>query len=305
MAVKQNALSQRFEYTGSVQEFTAPQSGLYQLEVWGASGGDGKIISGTQHGSIGGLGGYSCGYVYLNADSTLYICVGGKGNEHFGDLPYDPDADEGEEYEDVKIPGGYNGGGWSMSWHNNTNNWQSCCGSGGGATHIAVTNRGILENYSNFRSEILLIAGGGGGACAATGHPWEAVYNGGHGGGLTGGLPQPVTLDNVEEYSQPAATQSSGFQFGLGQGAYEGGGGGGWYGGAYIAGGSGYIGGVPELVYQSRTYTPSTVNGINNGNGAALITLTQNPAPAVYLGNKQISAVYFGVHDITDIKTIH
>ena len=60
-----------------------------------------------------------------------------------------------------------------------------------------------------------------------------------------------------------------------------------------------------ELVYQSRTYTPSTVNGIINGNGAALITLTQNPAPAVYLGNKQISAVYFGVHDITDIKTIH
>ena len=36
-------------------------------------------------------------------------------------------------------------------------------GSGGGATHIATTNRGVLSNYQSYKSDILIVAGGGGG----------------------------------------------------------------------------------------------------------------------------------------------
>ena len=45
--------SWNFDYTGDVQEFVAPYSGKYKLEVWGAQGGDSAVS--------GGLGGY--GYV--------------------------------------------------------------------------------------------------------------------------------------------------------------------------------------------------------------------------------------------------
>ena len=37
-------------------------------------------------------------------------------------------------------------------------------GGGGGATHMAKTNRGVLSSYYNYKSEVYLVAGGGGGA---------------------------------------------------------------------------------------------------------------------------------------------
>ena len=60
-------VSHTFNYTGNVQTFTAPETGRYKLETWGAQGG------GTQ----GGFGGYSVGYVSLNKNDTLYIYIGG------------------------------------------------------------------------------------------------------------------------------------------------------------------------------------------------------------------------------------
>ena len=51
-----------YDYTGNVQEFTAPYSGQYQLEVWGAGGGgQHQAISA----GVGGLGGYSKGIINL------------------------------------------------------------------------------------------------------------------------------------------------------------------------------------------------------------------------------------------------
>ena len=55
------------EKTEPYQIFTAPETGKYKLETWGAQGG------GTQ----GGFGGYSVGYVSLNKNDTLYIYIGG------------------------------------------------------------------------------------------------------------------------------------------------------------------------------------------------------------------------------------
>ena len=66
--------SQTFNYTGAVQSFTAPVSGTYTLEVWGAKGGGGVNCYG-----VGGKGGYSKGNIVLNAGQTIYVAVGQQG----------------------------------------------------------------------------------------------------------------------------------------------------------------------------------------------------------------------------------
>jgi hypothetical protein len=51
-------------------------AGVYQLEVWGAQGGNDTSYSSTV---FGGRGGYSVGTVQLKTKTTLYIYVGGSG----------------------------------------------------------------------------------------------------------------------------------------------------------------------------------------------------------------------------------
>ncbi|HBP13405.1 MAG TPA: hypothetical protein DD613_05005 [Firmicutes bacterium] len=141
---------------GSVQEFTAPVSGKYVLEVWGAQGG---IASSTY---IGGYGGYSTGIVSLTKGEKLYIVVGGKGTNN-------------STLE--TIPGGYNGGGNGSGSANLVYS-----SSGGGATHIGKAS-GLLNTLSNNISDIIIVAGGGGGTSFQTG-PYSG--NGGSGGGYIG-----------------------------------------------------------------------------------------------------------------------
>ncbi len=316
MAIKHNLDMQRFDYTGGVQEFAIPENGLYKLEVYGASGGTSKSATGQP---VGGNGGYSAGYKFFDKGSKLYICIGGKGETC--PEPWAQDSgDGGFEYIGQTIPGGYNGGGGATSYKNDldhNNGWMHQGGAGGGATHIATANRGELENYENFKSEILIVAGGGGGGLIQLEPNAGWLTKGGSGGGIEGGAPvllsydygdidddeNPPTWDFEEDIWKP--TQSGGYQFGKAQSAYSGGGGG-WYGGYCkrrgCFGGSGYITGVPTITYKGKTYEPSTSNGFQNGNGAAVITLIQKASPSVYLGTKEISAIYYGACDITDIK---
>ena len=63
-----------FNYTGGIQTYTVPVTGVYKLEAYGAQGG-------CYNSSGGGLGGYSVGYKTLNAGQILYICVGGQGRK--------------------------------------------------------------------------------------------------------------------------------------------------------------------------------------------------------------------------------
>ena len=84
----------RFDYTGNIQTYICPQTGLYKLEVYGAAGGasfnNNKIVG------AGGAGGYSIGYKYLTKGTILYICCGGKGEDGV---------------KSRNAVGGYNGGG--------------------------------------------------------------------------------------------------------------------------------------------------------------------------------------------------
>ena len=257
-----------------VQEFIPEASGYYLLEVWGAQGGNctGKKgdVSYTRY---GGKGGYSKGYVWLNKDEPVYVCIGGKGGDY--------DDEEGA------AEGGYNGGGSATKAGKKINH---VFGGGGGATHIAL-NYGSLANLANYQNSVLIVAGGGGGARWQSNmdHSAARFGNGGAGGGENGGVGQhrDMTIDESrsdwESYQILAGTQTSGFAFGQGESNENGqaGGGGGWYGGysggkspgiGSGSGGSGSVGGV--LVGEMES-------GVWQGNGKAVITWVGNTEETV------------------------
>lgn len=148
--MSQGIVENYFSYTGSVQTFTAPVDGEYTLEVGGAQGGGESDLE-------GGKGGKSTGKVTLKKGETIYLYVGQSGSNNYG-----------------TASGTYNGGGAAGGVFGVA---------GGGATHIAKTQRGELKNYADHKEDVLIVAGGGGGA--------SADYNknkstGGYGGGTTG-----------------------------------------------------------------------------------------------------------------------
>jgi hypothetical protein len=290
--------SQTFNYTGAVQSFTAPVSGTYTLEVWGAKGGGGSNCYG-----VGGKGGYSKGNVVLNAGQTIYVAVGQQG------------------FQSASLTS-FNGGG-SGNPNGGDNGY-----TGGGATHIANAS-GALSSLSGNQNSVLIVAGGGG---AAAGGTCVCQYqgDGGAGGGTTG--VSGVCSANDCGY-RPAGTggsqlaggtgQTEAIAASFGQGASAslltndciqgGGGGGGWYGGGAGGqagggggGGSGYLN--PTLtatqILDGNSVMPDTLGNNmtgNNGNGVAKITwqgtgctsavvpvvVTVGQAPTVSGGNNQ------------------
>ena len=161
-----------FDYTGNYQTFTVPTDGYYNIELWGAQGGNmtgtGVKSDGSSRGSLsytGGKGAYTKGVIYLTKGETIYIYVGGKGadNVSFGNCP-------GGEV------GGYNGGG-------SLKQGQCIFGtSGGGATDIRLTS-GEWNNFDSLKSRIMVAAGGGGANFRNQGY---GEGNGGAGGALYG-----------------------------------------------------------------------------------------------------------------------
>ena len=234
-----DADSCEFEYNGKGYKFTAPVAGTYVLEAWGAQGGYFKRSPYT----VGGYGGYAYGEIELEQGDTLYIQVGGKGN--------DSDGTGGHK--------GYNGGGAEYIY-TNSNYPDRSAGGGGGATSFAFK-EGRLTEIASRKDYIVMIAGGGGGG--------SLQHMPGSGGGYTGGL-------NDEDVT--FATSSTYYNLGQGRPAYQngcgvvtGGGGSGFYGGTTqsrctvygTSGGSGYIA-YPNLtnkyMYGYHVQTSDDVN---------------------------------------------
>ena len=227
---EQHDYVQKFSYDGQIHSLTIPYTGKYKLQVWGASGG------GANEGSSkGGFGGYSEGFVDLNAEDVLYVCVGGKGNPSSGS---------------TMGAAGYNGGGTG----DNRSMGNIVRGAGGGATHIARVT-GLLNELSSNLSDILIVAGGGGGAGFYSGSSYGI---GGSGGGFQGAT--GYSRDGNSGVGGTQIAGGSGYGAGsFGQGGnfssghtYGGSGGGaGLYGGGAsennggAGGGSGYI--SPDL----------------------------------------------------------
>ena len=288
--IKATSKEKSFSYINNTIQSETVCKGTYQLEVWGAQGGNGYT---TQYGYTGnftpsgGKGGYSKGSKKFNSDETIFVVVGGAG-----------ETGKFREYRESK--GGYNGGG--NSGYNNVkkegDNYGRC-GAGGGATHMGLKT-GLLTGYSSdYATKLLLVAGGGGGASVgATGKSYDGY--GGSGGGTSGGKGGNCEYDGGLGGGQ---SSGSGNAFGLGGTSVcsnggnnggecpGGGGGGGFYGGhkgnygrsvygSGGGGGSGYIGGVSGgATYAGNTSFVAPGGGNETGHagdGYARITWVSN-----------------------------
>ena len=210
-------LTSDFSYTGGYQVFSAPTTGIYQIQAWGAAGGMGLTNNVLIY--SGGGGAYTGGNLHLNQGDTLYIYVGGKGGNA------KPIASSG-----IVTTGGsagFNGGGGG----GNDTSDDDASGGGGGASDIRYFIGGDPTvsdlNWDSTRglASRIMVAGGGGGSVRGD-VPTNNVGYGYPAGALT-------AMAN----SQGAATQTNGYAFGLGAvGVNHGtvpssGGGGGYWGG--------------------------------------------------------------------------
>lgn len=237
-----NGSVMNFDYTGSVQTATLTP-GRYKLECWGAQGGNSNQSNGTY--GNGGKGGYSTGILNVSTNTTIYITVGGQGQN--GVL-------------NTRTAGGFNGGGDGYG----TNNF-GVGGEGGGASDISLMSP-VFSHSSYFINNIrdtnsllsrIIVAGGGGSAGYDVSNN---AANGGAGGGTTGqdGLSNRVyhgtggkqTTFGTGGSSEEPNRYSVQAKFGCGASASNStdvapGGGGGWYGGGLhcdsAGGGSGYV----------------------------------------------------------------
>ena len=223
-----------FSYTGDVQEFIVPVSGIYQLECWGAQGGFGESYAKSK-------GGYARGTLKLSKGDVLYAYVGESGR-------YTTYGGNTHSSVPVDTLGGWNGGGNVLSS-------QASHGSGGGGTDFRLVN-GTWNNLESLLSRII-VAGGG----AGTGY-W--TNKNGSGGGTTGIGTLAGSQTSGGEAGDSKSTAGSFGVGGEGRGDVGGGsgGGGGWYGGggatgvtASNGGGSGYV--LTETSFKPFNYSPT------------------------------------------------
>jgi hypothetical protein len=149
-----------FVYTGSVQTVTLPNAGFYDIECWGADGGE---VTAEPGGA--GKGGYARGtFNALTAGTQIYVFVGGKGAVASG----------------TNLPGG--NGGWNGGGGGGTCGRSG--GGGGGATDVRAGGTAATDR--------VIVAGGGGGAAY-----YSDMAAGGHGGGQVGVNGDFMTSANV------------------------------------------------------------------------------------------------------------
>ena len=254
--------------------------GSYLIELVGASGGF------TKHGKVNypGKGGYVRGILDVTHPMLLYLYVGGMGENTTGNVG-DHDG----------VEGGYNGGA-----HGSDDTAKGSCptAGGGGATDLRITNAG--DDPQNSLKQRIMVAGGGGSPGC-----WKTAGKGGDGGGIEG-KPGDPTENNIPGGDGGKQNDSMLF-FGIGEkgadgindGEGAGSGGGGYFGGkggksgknaesgGGGGGGSSFISGMDgciainengSLKGDSVHYSgiqfrePSTLTGVNYGNGYAIIT---------------------------------
>ena len=247
-----------FSYTGECTTYIAKSDGYYNLEVWGAQGGNYNTTY------VGGLGGYSKGIVHLTKGTTLYVCVGGQ--------PQTVTTTK------TAVPGGFNGGG--NGFNRDYSSTYTYGQAGGGATDIRIGQNSLYAR--------VIVAGGGSGS--------NNRISGYAGGGLSGISGQSgyagtqTSAGSGGSFGQGGSASTSGNNYKYGAS----GGGGGFYGGGagtsysdstnydkYTGGGSGYVytsstaSSYPSGCLLNSNYylaSASTIEGINTGNGKATIT---------------------------------
>ena len=227
-----------YNYTGDVQTFTAPADGVYTLEAWGASGGDGydDSVDRGNTSSVAGNGGYSKGNISLKKGQKIYVFVGGAGKYGAGTNRFGGPA------------GGYNGGG---------DGGVADSGSGGGMSHISTTNNPATTSWNP--DGTLLAAGGGGGADNSGGSRGSDDGRGGNGGGKNG---ENAYIENIKSTGNATWTPTSGLSLRTG---------------TTLSGNSAVTNGSEQGVFGPyKTYLPGqkvtiTVKGDNLTNGYPVV----------------------------------
>ena len=170
-----------FDYTGGEQTFTAPYTGVYKIELWGASGRNGYQILANSY----GFGAYTAGNIHINKNDKLYLYVGQGTSEST------------EVYASTRYY--FNGGGFGEA-------------PGGGVTDIRLINSD-WDNTNGIMSRIMVSAGGGG----AVHYRYMNMVQRGNAGGLLGydALFQYTLSNNRTDLSGHGATQISGGNTGV------------------------------------------------------------------------------------------
>ena len=225
--------------------------GTYQIELWGAQGGDGRYQNNqTIRSDSGGKGAYVNGTIQFNGTVKLYLYIGGKGEDQISKTEYSL--------------GGFNGGGkGGKDLKDDTskdNSYPESSAGGGGSTDLRLFQGNDIESLKSR----LIVAAAGGGACSTDNNNNKEEYDqfsflGGFGGGVVG--------ESITKFGF-AGNQTHGI-FGKGgngtssdvdNGGSSGGSGSGYYGGYTIepdnnhsyefggSGGSSFISGHPQCI---------------------------------------------------------
>ena len=254
--------------------------GVYQFEVYGASGGymdeqfigryrtdqsfcpekpRESILSNVEcnkKNNIAGSGGYTAGIIRLLHKTNAFLFIGGSGRYLY---KIEENNNEQSYQQENMIEGGYNGGGWAANFYGAPTSYGSS--SGGGATDIRFEVPDLFHR--------VIVAGGGGGTDDQTNT--EDDGSGGAGGGLIAQSFRVNGAVNTELF----ATQKDGFSFGYGESAqyfrskhpngYENAGkgsdiagaGGGWFGGFASQSTNGGAGGGSSFILTRNADIPT------------------------------------------------
>jgi hypothetical protein len=269
-----------FDTTNDYYLWSAPTTGTYTFQVWGAQGGSALNTNGTVA-QTGPLGGYSAGNYSLTSGQAVYVYVGGQGS--------------GSNSVLTAISGGFNGGGIGYNGDANAR-----AASGGGGSDIRIGGNALANR--------VIVAGGGGGGKFFTGY---GTQRGSHGGGTSGvdGNTSGAADGNI--MNGRGGTQSAGGARGQNGGSASAGslgiggngvaslhqygssgGGGGYFGGggagvgASPGGGSGYVGGVTSSTITAGDASMPNPAGGNmvgrSGNGYIRITYSYDSTPPAF-----------------------
>ena len=294
LALSASAYADTFNYTGSLQTFVAPSDAIYDVWVFGASGGD---FVGADYTNSGGRGAATGAEFQLYAGEVLTILVGGVG-------------------ADATSSGGAGGGGGSFVLDPGYAPLVVAGGGGGAGGFInilGVSGAGIDATWSSsngvdgneYTKGGSLLMGGLGGVGGLGGGVSPSTPSGGGGGGGGGGVlgsgasgPAhggggvgfPVGISGTSLFADGSGAGGLGVGT-AGTGGFGGGGGGG------ISAGGGGGGSYWNTALQYLGPDAIALEGWNNGAGQVQINLRAVPEPSA-LG-------IFGVGLFLALTTMH
>jgi hypothetical protein len=202
------------------------EAGKYNLEVWGAQGGNDSYYPTTY---FGGRGGYSKGTVNLKSRTTLYVYVGGSGTGS---------TSGGTQ--------GSTGGGGGTDIRLQSGIWNSTTGL---KSRIIVAGGGGGRRGNNKDCSVNFLGNDGGGTTAPTHTCSNTIYGGTQTSGGSSSYSEYVlgSFGYANPYRYSNLNSKGGYNGGArgSDQSYNGGAGGGWWGGCTswptCSGGSGFV----------------------------------------------------------------